>query len=146
LVLAGEVGRLGSRRDDRLRLAHLAVRRGPAAVPLAGWVLFGAASASGAFRPENAGAALPAPQRTEIPAPEFESFLYALDTLLPVANLGQESEWVLADGARIELPWTDRWVSARVVAFYRALHVIAGWVTLTVLLAWYTGLLRQARE
>jgi hypothetical protein len=58
--------------------------------------------------------------------PDFEPWLYSIDTVLPVINLGQETAWS---------------PTVRVLEIWYALSVLAGWVLATAVLAALTATL-----
>jgi hypothetical protein len=97
-------------------------RTGYAGLWLAGWLAVGtllcAAAYPGQFRPAKS-----PPQAV----PAFQPAVYALDVLLPVVNLTQETAWVA-------IGWVRWWVWA---------SILAGWVLTTAVLAALTGLLKR---
>jgi hypothetical protein len=88
----------------------------------------------------------------------FNSFVYSLDTFLPVIDLHQESLWtphadkivdlntlsVSLFGWQLEVPKT--WslnVSGRTLRYYYWFHIVAGWFLTSMLVAGLTGLVKR---
>jgi hypothetical protein len=69
---------------------------------------------------------VPAGGSTDQPV-QFQPFVYALDTLLPIVDLQQQSKWVLTGLAQ----WWA-WIS-----------ILAGWVLTTAIVAALTGLIKK---
>lgn len=71
---------------------------------------------------------------------EFNGALYALDTFVPVLELGQESDWkpatqsVCADGGHVLLSFAP---------FMRVLVIAFGWLATSLLLSALTGIIRR---
>jgi hypothetical protein len=62
--------------------------------------------------------------------PEFHSFVYSLDTLLPIVDLHQESYWLPTEGYLTYLWW----------------HIALGWVFTTLLVAGLAGVVRRPAD
>jgi hypothetical protein len=86
-----------------------------------GTVIFWAAHDAGALR------------ATTDPAAPFQPFVYSLDTLAPIIDLGQEATWA-PDGAKRWGDWVQR---------YLWLHIALGWIVTTLAVAALTGLVRR---
>jgi hypothetical protein len=78
-------------------------------VALAGWLIFGLA---------NASHDIVALQRKGETAPPFHAWLYSLDSVLPVINLGQE----------------DYWSPTGIALYWHTISVLAGWLLITLIL------------
>lgn len=68
--------------------------------------------------------------------PKFNPFLYALDVMLPIVDIGQESHWRPKN--------VDRWWNGPRI--YNHLHLAMGWFLSTIGIAGLTGLLKDKRE
>ncbi len=71
----------------------------------------------------------------QLPAdyPEFNSFVYSVDTFLPIVDLHQENYWLPSGDKR--WGWFFR--------LYLWLHIVAGWVLTSVAIAGLTPLIRK---
>lgn len=81
--------------------------------------------------------------------PAFNSFLYALDSALPVINLHQEAFWVPSPhGSKREIKILGMTVSwGEVCECYLALHIMCGWLLFTITLITLTrSLWKEAEE
>jgi hypothetical protein len=80
--------------------------------------------------------------------PAFNRWLYALDTFVPIINFGQKDYWApqvacnrsgLIGGGGIRLcVW-----GIRALYLYRWLHIVAGWVLITLVVTGFTNLVRR---
>jgi hypothetical protein len=80
--------------------------------------------------------------------PNFNQWLYALDTLVPIINFGQKDYWGpqvacnrsgLIRGGGIRLCVLE----IRVLYLYRWLHIVIGWVLITLVVTGFTNLVRK---
>jgi hypothetical protein len=80
--------------------------------------------------------------------PAFNRWLYALDTFVPIINFGQKDYWapqvacnrsgLLRDGGIRLCVW-----GIRALHLYRWLHIVAGWVLITLVVTGFTNLVRR---
>jgi hypothetical protein len=96
--------------------------------------------------------------------PPFNVFVYSLDSFLPIINLGLKDKWTpnpklsdprlnrpqngtwLGDGVATLVPSVTRWWpfdSGRTLRGYLWIHIIAGWVLITLFAAGFTGIIRR---
>jgi hypothetical protein len=75
--------------------------------------------------------------------PEFCALACSLDLLLPVVNLHQEDNWRpdTSKGARL-LRWDIPW-AGHILQYYVWLHILAGWLLVTLGVAGLTGIVRR---
>jgi hypothetical protein len=83
--------------------------------------------------------------------PDFNRWLYSLDTFVPIINFGQKDYWAppvackkpgqpgLIRGGSIRLCLRE----IQVLYLYRWLHIIVGWVLITLVVTGFTGLVRK---
>jgi hypothetical protein len=88
--------------------------------------------------------------------PAFNRWLYSLDTFVPIINFGQKDYWgpqvACNTSVAIKGGWTNSAAKGgirlcifgiRVLYLYRWLHIIVGWVLITLVVAGFTGLVRK---
>ena len=96
--------------------------------------------------------------------PTFSSFVYSLDTFLPIFNFGQKDyRWPDASQTLSATPaqlipvssvasasitphiveTTSWWTSVAFLRVYRWIHIGVGWLLITLGVAWLTGLIRK---
>jgi hypothetical protein len=83
--------------------------------------------------------------------PEFNAFLYALDTLIPVLDLGQERAWGPIAKACEDVNCASVgkyvWTKGRVVDFVlNVLYIPGGWLLSTLFFVGLTGLTKSQQE
>jgi hypothetical protein len=109
---------------------------GLAAVFVAVWVLSVLAQQNHLMAPTgNVGGLHPAPSATRCTSsyPCFYPAGYAIDTVIPIINVHQAQYW----GPDGHAPWGEAWVAGTWIA------TGLGWALATLLVAGYTGLVRQ---
>jgi hypothetical protein len=86
--------------------------------------------------------------------PDFNPWLYSLDTLVPIINFGQKDYWGLqvacnrsglirGGGIRFCVLGILDKPAIRVLYLYRWLHIFVGWVLITLAVTGFTGLVRK---
>jgi hypothetical protein len=83
--------------------------------------------------------------------PDFNSWLYAFDTLVPIINFGQKDYW--SPQVTCNKPGPIRGGGIRLCIFgiralylYRWLHIIVGWMLITLVVTAFTNLVRGERS
>jgi hypothetical protein len=115
-----------------------------------GGSLFGWGYEQGIVIPTKAEAYHPDKTTRQEPAfyPAFNRWLYALDTFVPIINFGQKDYWApevacnrsgLLRGGGIRLCV----LGIRALYLYRWLHIVAGWVLITLVVTGFTNLVRR---
>jgi hypothetical protein len=86
--------------------------------------------------------------------PAFNRWLYALDTFVPIINFGQKDYWapqvacnksglIRGAGIRLCILGILNKPAIRVLYLYRCLHIVAGWVLITLVVTGFTNLVRR---
>jgi hypothetical protein len=118
--------------------------------------LFGWGYEKGIVIPTKAEAYHPNKTTRQEPAfyPAFNRWLYALDTFVPIINFGQKDYWapqvtcnksglIRGGGIRLCILGILGKPAIRVLYLYRWLHIVAGWVLITLVVTGFTNLVRR---
>jgi hypothetical protein len=95
-----------------------------------GWGIFNSADSSGVMR-----------VATPREAPRFQSFVYSVDSFVPVIDFGQQAHWSPNSKATWKVGGAE--LSARWVQWYLWAHILFGWLVTTVVVTALTGLVRR---
>ena len=86
--------------------------------------------------------------------PAFNRWLYALDTFVPIINFGQKDYWapqvacnksglIRGGSIRLCILGVPNKPAIRALYLYRWLHIVAGWVLITLVVTGFTNLVRR---
>lgn len=107
-----------------------------------GWGVFYTGGDLGLMSPADTGVA----ERPPIPPsyPVFNSFIYSVDTFLPIVDLHQEEYWLPNANASVTWVWSgEEAPGGKYLLWYLWFHIAIGWVVTTLVVAGFTGLVRR---
>jgi len=78
--------------------------------------------------------------------PKFNSFIYSLDTFVPLVDLRHASYWIADANLKGQLRISQRFglpISGKWIRYYMWVHIIAGWIFTTLFIGGLSGLIRR---
>jgi hypothetical protein len=82
-------------------------------------------------------------QNEDRPAtPRFNSLIYSLESFVPLVNLGMRDTWIFDAGSGDAKKVSSKMKLGGVLRYYFWIHTLSGWAVSTLMLGWFTGLVK----
>jgi hypothetical protein len=115
-----------------------------------GWGVFSVAAITGIMTPSKEGAYISeagvAGRQLSTDYPKFNSLIYSVDLFIPVIDLHMKNYWLPNANNKSELRISNRInipISGSIIRIWFWLHIILGWILITLFIVGLTGLIKK---